>query len=363
MKPSAFPVLPPNPLIIFRSRERMDRELLTVGEMVSGRLVQALNPQRAVIQIKGRPLLADLPFPLPEKVEFQFRVEQTEPRIILKLMNEASSESTLPGINLKAYLAEDLPLDGLIQKWATLARISEGSLPPEIRATWAALQAFLKALSQKFEVRPAAEELKRLISFSGLAWENKLKEQVLQSTPTGQDLADLPDLKGLLIKLKAQLEGAQSDLAEAVAPLLNKIELYQVLNASEDGRAQVLWFFPFWQPEGIGWSELLISGEGTGEEAAEKKRKALLFLLQLPGIGKLRIEVRVWERHLYGRFQTADPEVDRLLTRHLPRLRDGLAALGYQADFESRVVSGEQLGNSLTARLERFPDFLVSLMV
>jgi flagellar hook-length control protein FliK len=80
-------------------------------------------------------------------------------------------------------------------------------------------------------------------------------------------------------------------------------------------------------------------------------------------LGKLQIEIQIRENRLYGRFKTADPLIGEYLEENLPRLADRLGAGGYLANLEIRVVASDQLQEILPARLEGFPDSLLSLVV
>jgi hypothetical protein len=249
------------------------------------------------------------------------------------------------------------------EAWQTLSRIEKSALPEEIRGAWTGFQETLKALSSRFEARSGPELFKDLVNLSGLNWENKLKGLVLPGNEPDRTAPVREDLKGLLLTLRARLEPVDPDLAQAIAPILQKIELCQWLNASDSGKYHLLLFFPWWLPEGPGWAELLLSGDRSNRKSSGEKGQSLLFLLHLPVLGKLRVEVTIRESRLYGRFKTESPEVAELLDRQIPHLKSGLSSLGYQAALESRVVDPEQLEDSLPSRMEYFPEALVSRVV
>ena len=77
----------------------------------------------------------------------------------------------------------------------------------------------------------------------------------------------------------------------------------------------------------------------------------------------MQIEIQIRENRLFGRFKTADPGIGEYLEENISRLADRLGVAGYLADLEIRVVAPEQLQEILPARLEGFPDSLVSLVV
>jgi hypothetical protein len=358
---SPLSALAPTPWAI-RLPERLARELLALGEIVPAAVVASLDSHRALIRIKGRELIAEVPFPLPDQGEFQVRVEQVEPRIVLKLLATAS-EGLPAEARLKAYLAKDRPAEAVAEAWQALSRMEKGPWPEDIREAWEGFQETLRTFSERFAARPGPQAFKDLVNLSGLNWENKLQELALQPGETDRPLPVREDLKGFLLTLKSRLESADPELARTVQPILQKIELCQWLNASESGKYHLSLFFPWWVPEGLGWTELLISGDRSGLEAPEETGPSLLFLLHLPVLGKLRVEVTLRGQRLFGRFKTERPEVAELLERQIPRLRKGLAGRGYQAALDSRVVEAEQLGDSLPARMAHCTDSLISRMI
>lgn len=353
---------PPSPAL--RWPAEWPRDLLALGEIVPATVITVLDTQRALIQIKGRQVPAEVPFSLPERGEFQVRVEQLEPRVVLRLLAEAAAGQGTPEFRLKAYLAGDRPAAAVVQAWQTLTRIEKSALPAEIRAAWTGFQETLTALSRGFETRPGTQVLRDLLELSGLKWETKLLGLAQQENPPALQDAARKDLKGFLLSLKARLETADPGLARAIQPILHKIELCQWLNASESGKSHLLLFFPWWLPEGSGWTELLISGERSARpDPSGEKGQSLLFLLHLPVWGKLRVEVSVRGRSLYGRFKTERPEVAELLDRQAHRLQNGLSALGYEAVLESLVVEPDQMADPLVVRMEEITASLISRVV
>ena len=131
----------------------------------------------------------------------------------------------------------------------------------------------------------------------------------------------------------------------------------------EQDPSNLLLLIPLFFPEGLRWTEVLFSGGSGGRRACRGPEIGLLFLLDLPVLGKLQVEIQIRENRLQGRFKTADPRIGEYLEENKSRLADRLGLAGYLADIEIRVVDPEQLREILPARLEGFPDSLVSLVV
>jgi hypothetical protein len=346
----------------FLPAQPIDPELFALGEIIPVKWVRSLDPQRVLIQVKGKELVAETAFPIPEGAEFQVRVEQLEPRVIFKLLMPTSGASVSFSL-LKKYWVGDPPLELLAESWEALKSVVEPSLPKEVRDTWARIQETTKQFSGKLESGADPQALARIIDQSGLNLENKLLRLIASDGKPSFQAALEGDLKGLLLKMKAQLERVAPETARQLQPPIQKMELYQLLNAGEGDPSKLLLLIPLFFPEGLRWTEVLFSGDRRERDPAGDPERALLFLLDLPTLGKLQIEIQIHENRLYGRFKTADPGIGEYLEENISRLADRLGTAGYLADLEIRVVAPEQLQEILPARLEGFPDSLVSLVV
>ena len=346
----------------FLPAQPIDPDLFALGEIIPVKWVRSLDPQRVLIQVNGRELVAETAFPIPEGAEFQVRVEQLEPRVIFRLLKPTSGGSVSFNL-LKKYWVGDPPLELLAESWEALKSGVEPSLPKEVRETWARIQETTKQFSGKLESGADPQALARIIDQSGLNLENKLLRLIASDGKPSFQAALEGDLKGLLLKMKAQLERVAPETARQLQPPIQKMELYQLLNAGEGDPSKLLLLIPLFFPEGLRWTEVLFSGDRRERDPAGDPERALLFLLDLPALGKLQIEIQIHENRLYGRFKTADPGIGEYLEENMSRLTDRLGTAGYLADLEIRVVAPEQLQEILPARLEGFPDSLVSLVV
>lgn len=339
-----------------------DPDSFTLGEIIPVKWVRSLAPQRVLIQMKGKELVAETAFPLPEGAEFQVRVEQLEPRVILKLLLPAGGGPVSLSL-LKKYWAGDPPLERLVESGEALDALPGTSLPKDVQETWTRIRETINVFSKTLEAGADPQALARIIDQSGLNLENKLLRMITsEGKPSSADL--LPgDLKGLFLKMKAQLERAAPETVRDLQPLIQKMELYQLLNAGEGDPSKLLLLIPLLFPEGLRWTEILFSGDRGGEGSPGNSESRLLFLLDLPALGKLQVEIQIRKNRLYGHFKTAAPRIGEYLDENKSRLTDRLGLAGYVADFEIRVVDPEQLQEILPARLKGVQDSLVSLVV
>jgi hypothetical protein len=359
--PSLAAILNASQITLLPARP-FDPALFTLGEIVPAKWIRSLDPQRVLIQVKGREIVAEAAFPLPEETAFQVRVEQLAPRVILKLILPAADGPVTAGL-LKKYWVGDPPLEKIMEGWEALERLQGSSLPEKVQETRIQLRELIQSFSRMLTDGPDPQALARVIDQSGLNLENKLRRLI---TPTGKPSRPAvpeEDLKGLFIKIISQLERVAPETARELQPIIQKMELYQLLNAGEGDPSKLLLLLPLFFPEGLRWSEILFSGDRGDEAPAEDRERGLLFLLDLPALGKLRIEIRIRKNQLFGRLKTADPRIGEYLEKNKSRLAERLGAAGYSVDIEIRVVGPEQLQEVLPARMEDFPDSLVSLVV
>jgi hypothetical protein len=339
-----------------------DPDSFSLGEIIPVKWVRSLDPQRVLIQVKGKELIAETAFPLPEGTEFQVRVDQLEPRVIFKLLMPTSSDSDSFSL-LKKYWVGDPSLEMLAESWEALKRIVGPSLPKEVLETWARIQEMTKQFSGMLESGVDPRALARIIDQSGLNLENKLLRMITSDGKPSFQAALEEDLKGLLLKMKAQLERVAPETARELRPVLQKMEFYQLLNAGEGDPSKLLLLIPLFFPEGLRWTEVLFSGDRRDGDSTGNRENGLLFLLDLPALGRLQVEIQIRENRLHGRFKTADPRIGDYLEESKSQLADRLGKAGYLVDIEIRVVDSEQLQEILPARLEGFPDSLLSLVV
>lgn len=78
-------------------------------------MVQQVDPQHAFLNLRGQDLLVETQVFLPPGVKLQFRVEEVEPKVILKLLPSESPEEQKIYSILKRLLSGDVPLEDLSQ--------------------------------------------------------------------------------------------------------------------------------------------------------------------------------------------------------------------------------------------------------
>jgi len=301
-------------------------------------------------------------------------VEETHPKVILKIVPEEG----LPGDRIESflmkYLSSDCPPEELAEKLAGLWGISTERLDPEVQDTLKQLFSLFNRFSPLLSPSDPGE-FQGILAQTGLFWEAKLRGLV---EGQGEDsFASLleGDLKGLLLKLNSQLNSwveqnqnskptGVEDLVKALDQFVDKVELYQILNLSQpESTENILLLFPLWVQNTLQFVELNLSLPRQGAETPLEEESSLLFLLHFPDWGRMRIEVKIKEKSLYCSFMVSDPRVKEFLDRALPELSARLHPLGYGVHSHVLLEKAENIAPSLIPEMGRWQNSLLNLVV
>jgi hypothetical protein len=313
--------------------------------------------------------------PLPSSGRIGLEVEAVTPQVILKLLS-ANETGNLTALSLlKKYLGEGVPLEKLAENLSALGKMELGSLPPAIQKTISELKTLLAQYGPPFLTDP--QTLQEMIVQSGLFWENRLQQLIQKKGEEAFLQVSRQDVKGLLLKLKSQLHEAAltegldnkvlartEEWVRGVDAYLQKIEAYQFINQRyADSSEKWMLLLPLWIGQNLQFLELGLGfsrGEGT---LPEKNETSLLFLLQLPEIGRIRIEVIIRKDALFGRFDVADPSFLEWIQQNLPDLEKRLTALEFHPSFSVAQEPLEEGKEAIVGRMEENAENLVSLIV
>ena len=325
---------------------------LSRGEILEGMILGQEDPQHFLLRIKGQDLKVETQTPLPASGKIALEVETVTPQVILKLLS-ANETGNLTALSLlKKYLGEGVPLEKLAENLSALGKMELGSLPPAIQKTIPELKALLAQYGPPFLTDP--QTLQEKIFQSGLFWENRLQQLIQEKGEEAFLQVSRQDVKGLLLKLKTQLHEAAltkgldnkvlagaEEWVRGVDAYLQKIEAYQFINQRyADSSEKWMLLLPLWIGQNLQFLELGLGfsrGEGT---SPEKDETSLLFLLQLPEIGRIRIEVIIRKDALFGRFGLTDPSFQEWIQQNLPDLEKRLTVLGFHPSGACRLPPG-----------------------
>ncbi len=345
------------------------------GEILEGTLVEHLDGGHAVLRIRGQNLLAENRLSLPLGEELRFRVEETGPKVVLRLL--AAGDPGNPSIVplLKRNLSGDFPMEKLMGWMGNLKTTPLTAWPPEIREGIASLLSFFRQFGLNESLLLSPSHMKDILFQSGLFLENKIL-QLLQGKPLDGAKIRQSDWKSLLLLLKAKVEGFRAQNAEGMDgvriqnleqgldQLLQKIEFYQLMNTNpSDPQDKMFLLIPLGvqtQPQLVEVGIFFPSEEREEEKGGET---GLLFLLHFPDWGRMKIEVKVRDRSIFSQFTLTDPKVADFIQVGFPALSARFAEIGYQSHFQVSVQAPEEIESSLFGEMIRESQSLFNIVV
>lgn len=332
--------------------------LLHPGEILEGILIKQLDSDHAILNLRGQNLVVENRLPLPAGEKYRFRVEEASPKVVLRLLLGENPPEPPIGPMLKRNLSGDFPVEKLMQWMGDLQKTPIQAWPAEIREEISLLLAFFRS-GGPGSAHFSPSHLKEVLLQSGLFLENKLL-RLLQGWSLDAGNIRKMDLKSLLFLLRAKaetllaqetpgIEGKSvSDLKQAVDQLLQKIELYQLLNTNPtDLQDKVFLLIPLGiqgQPQFI---ELGIFFPSKEREEAKEGETGLFFLLHFPDWGRLKIKVKIRDQALFSQFTLTDPKVAQFIQEGFPALAARFREMGYQCHFQVFVEPQEKIESSL----------------
>ena len=349
--------------------------LFRLGDQVQGRVLQQIDGHHFSLQLGGRTVVVESNVSLPLSADLTFRVEEAGPRTLLKWLPPETLEDA-PAISfLKRALAADIPLDQLAAKLSHLEQVKW--MAPAEKETW---KQFLH-LFHRFSLSDLESQgpplLEKLFSQSGFFWESKVQRWIEGGGKEPADPLVREDLKGLALKLLDQLKGLAGssgpelgkpgtleELKQDLGSFLQKIELYQVLNLRpSDSPDRFFLFLPLWLGNQLQFVEFNLSL--PREKSAPEKGNgfSVLFLLNLPDLGKVRIEVQIKEKDLFCRFVVSEGEVSEFLKQNLSLLRERLEGLGFQPSLQMTAGPVEMEKEIYLRDLEGESQALLSVVI
>jgi hypothetical protein len=348
---------------------------LNQGEILEGLILGQEGPNHFRMRIKGQDLNVETQIPLPASGKISLEVEAVAPQVVLKLLSTNGADDLAALSQLKKYLGEGVPLGKLAENLSVLGKMDLGSLPPAIQKTIRELKNLLSQYDLSFLADPQA--LREKILQSGLFLENRLQQAVQEKGEEVFLQINRQDVKGLLVKLKSQIQGASmtegadgkafsktENWVKGVDAYLQKVETYQFLNQRyADSSEKWMILLPLWIGQNLQFLELGLGFSGGEGTSPEENETSLLFLLQLPEIGRIRIEVLIRNDVLFCRFGLADPSFQAWIHQNLPDLEKRLTALGFHPSFAVAQSPLEEGKEAIVLRMEENAENLVSLII
>jgi len=323
---------------------------LTTGQLLEGKVLEALGNHQFLIDFKGSQVVAESMLALNAGQRMQVKIMQTAPRVVMNLVTDGSAEQKALSL-LRAQLPSHIDWGELTESLAkvlTKEKLYQLEMVVD-KYVLEKVSASLSSLSLgKNDVGDGAK-IKEFIERSGLLYESRLKEALLLNKVMPKQLREIleKDLKGLLLKLSQELEeaggrvykGADVSLRSTINNLLQivnssveKIELHQLVNYLTSKNDQQLVFqIPIVLPEGIKNAELYVR---SGYQKSKKGKGDpddchIVFLLTMKSLGDLRIDTQVAKKKMRCTIQVENSTIARFVEQNLSELSHRLTSLDY----------------------------------
>lgn len=347
--------------LIAESGRPLDGPLLTPGESVRVTVLSTDDDGRLVILVKGTPLTAVSEVgTIPPGQVLTARVELLDGRLALRLEPAAgvAAGAAEAGGARDETVGESLAR--LLAAFGTAG--DEPALTPQLRAELLALTERLALPSGPL----SAERVREAVLTLGLQHEHDLALRLLErGSLAGEPGATT--LKAWVLAALAQLTPEGRDGAPVWAGHLERLahalERMQALTVLKDGQGQPLLFELALAWGGASPARLYVEERaGKGQSGRDDGRRwSLATVLELDGLGPVRVNAVLAGRRIGARLLVERPEVERAVAALLPLLLEGLAAQGFEVealtagladlatlrgeDLRARTLSGRALVN------------------
>ena len=85
--------------------------------------------------------------------------------------------------------------------------------------------------------------------------------------------------------------------------------------------------------------DIVVRRDGEGRSGSDgKKSHSVVFLLELEGLGALRVDAGVQNSRVHIRFTMADEEVGKFIEKELPKLREAIESQELAVDGLSWIL-------------------------
>ncbi len=313
------------------------------GTNLTARVLSRLPSGDFLLDVGGRQLAAPLPEGIREGEKLLLRVEESpqgthQARVLERLQNLISRPpSRLP-------LADSL---GLLSRQLK-ALLAGGDGSSAIHRLASQVEGMIGG-----DDPPTPRRIAGLIEEGGLQYEAKLARIVSEGRP--QSLGPLlqNDLKALLlrvqseIRLQPELSQPWSQLAQSIDRQLNHIETLQSANLAAQGQSASFQLeIPFLAGGHLSTVELFIQpdgGQSDGSAQQSEKGFNLLFLMDLKGLGRTRVDAYLSGNSLRAVISIQQDRVLGILESLLPRLEKSLQQAGFpQTQLGVRLLEQQQ---------------------
>ena len=307
----------------FPNNIREGRIILKNGETINLTVADKPPEEGVLLSANGRQLSALTGMNLPEEERYIFQINQAGSKIEIRLF-QGVVKSDQPVTVVPSGVTTETMAGVLTELKGAL---EQAGLP---RTTALSAQDLRQLLPSILYTNPKDHNglwIKENIMASGIFWEGKIADIVLNEKDDAIKKALKTDLKGILLSIEKDLgaeEGKGDDaLATKIKHAINLIDGNQQLNlaAVEEGLGW-LFFIPGLEEDGF------IRGEIFAKKGDKKGGMFFSVLLEFTRLGRFQVNVNMIQDGISVRILMDSEEKADIVKKDLPVLEKGLKALG-----------------------------------
>jgi hypothetical protein len=216
-----------------KNAEKMASLSLKRGDVIKAKIVGHISPRQVILNIDERHVVAQTSSKLSEGADAYFRVVQSKPDCVLRLMemryvNPENGMVISKGLGTSAFPSEKVfEIFAAALRSVTLEK--NATMPENLKYMW---DLFSRVLPDKNGID--AEGLKAFLQGCGFSWENKLRTLVLNRTTESSfvDEQIKNDLKGLSLQALSDKSSGYFLKPEIIENFVDNLQRLQLLNLS-----------------------------------------------------------------------------------------------------------------------------------
>nr|CBX30142.1 hypothetical protein N47_D29510 [uncultured Desulfobacterium sp.] len=306
------------------------------NEIIKGRVFKILDPETAIISIKGQNFSAKTLLPLKIGADLIFTVVKSSPVPVLRSLGLQLIKPEPANISTILSAIKDNLWKTVFEKIAAVKDMAP------LKMSYSQI---IENLPKKLFESGNVEYLKEIIDRSGLFFEAKLKMAIEKNPPEAKQISQIlkNDIKGLLADFISKTDDGETK------QLLSVIKNLQMLDVSGlDQEKKIFIPLPLLFPDGhFCIAQLLIqlpviSKDAPEESAEDKAPLKVSLLLDLSGIGPIRADFTLKDKMVYGVFIAVTADTVELLEDGIKYFAKNLEKIGFSVrHIECRLKEPE----------------------
>jgi hypothetical protein len=333
------------------SLESKNLPILQSGEIVAAEIVRNGPGHKVLVSLKNQRLWAESEVPLKAGDVLTVRVEQTQPKVILRIWERALAGISKVDECLRTYRSNPNALLNMITMAASV--LDDGRLAHTLRTTIRNILDVIHTLVLSEKTAGNPRFLRDYIANLGLTLESSLTK--LSKRADRDAVAGPRTLKGLLMKLSGEIGDtrgvAASQTPEAMAALdrlaqfcdesISAIEAEQTLNIqSWEKENKFMVSIPLNFPGGMRSGDVLIYGDKNHRHGGEKGENIkTVLLLDMDALGELVIDAGMKAKKVTCHIQCENEELESFISQYLGELAEGFRTVGMEVDWLDCTVA------------------------